>query len=179
MCWTLCQVPYLRCCIQPYSSSRSVHHYHLHFTHGKRPGGSSNLTKLISVKLYFTDYAVIVVPVSLSLSPSTQHPTTLRQSPHHCSCPWVMCISSLAPPFPILYCIPPWLFCNYLFVLLNPLTSSPISLYPLLSGNHQNVLCIHDSVSVVCLVCLFKIQLLIDLYFLPLYYSVLIFFFLK
>ena len=37
-----------------------------------------------------------------------------------------MCIKSLAPPFPILYYTPPWLFCNCLFVLLNPLTSSPI-----------------------------------------------------
>ena len=56
--------------------------------------------------------------------PSTTH--SLKQSPHHCSCPWVMCISSLASPFPILYFIPPWLFCNYLFVLLNPLASTPI-----------------------------------------------------
>ena len=36
------------------------------------------------------------------------------------------CIGSLATPFPILYFISPWLFYNYLFVLLKPLTSSPI-----------------------------------------------------
>ena len=61
----------------------------------------------------------------------------------------------LAAPYPILYFTSPWLFCNYLFVLPNPLTSSPILPYPLPSGNHQNHLCIHDSVSVllVCLVC--------------------------
>ena len=48
----------------------------------------------------------------------------------------------------------PWLFCNYLFVLLNPLTSYPFPHTPLLSSNHQNVLHIHDSISVlVCLVC--------------------------
>ena len=59
---------------------------------------------------------------------STYH--CLRQSPHHCSCPWVMHISFLATPFPILYCISPWLFCNYLFVLLNALTFSPTPPHP-------------------------------------------------
>ena len=47
----------------------------------------------------------------------------------------------------------PMVLCNYLFVLLNPLTSSPVLPYPLPSGNHQNTHCIHNSVSVlVCLV---------------------------
>ena len=60
----------------------------------------------------------------------------------------------VATLFPILYCASPWLFCNYLFVHLNPLTSSPIPPHTLPSGNHQNVLGIYDSVSVlVCLVC--------------------------
>ena len=36
---------------------------------------------------------------------------------------WFMSISSLATPFPILYLTSLWLFCNYLFVRLNPLTS--------------------------------------------------------
>ena len=87
--------------------------------------------------------------------PPPSIPYSLSQCPHHCSCPWVMHISSLAPPFPTLYFISPWLFSNYLFVLLTALTSSPISLHPLPSGNHQNTLCICDSVSVllVCLVC--------------------------
>ena len=31
------------------------------------------------------------------------HPHSLRQSPHHCSCPWVMHTGSLATPF-FLYC---------------------------------------------------------------------------
>ena len=91
----------------------------------------------------------------LCLPPQNIHPF-LRQSPHHGSCPWVMCISSLATLFPILYFTSPWLFCNYLFVLLNPLTSSLILSYTLhQSGNLQNPLYIHDSVSVllVCLVC--------------------------
>ena len=67
-------------------------------------------------------------------------PYYLRESSHHCPCPWLMCISSLVTPFPILYFTSPWLFCNYLFVLLNPLTSSPIPPHPLPSGNHQNSL---------------------------------------
>ena len=57
-------------------------------------------------------------------------PNSLRQSLHHCSCPWVMCISPLATPFPILNLTCPWLFCNYLFVLLNPLTSLPMPPHP-------------------------------------------------
>ena len=46
--------------------------------------------------------------------PSTPH--SLRQSPHHCSCPWVMHVSSLATPSTVLYFTSPWLFCNYLVV---------------------------------------------------------------
>ena len=65
--------------------------------------------------------------VPLYPSPPLQ---SYRQSPHLCSCPWVMCVSSLASPFPILYFISPWLFCNYQFVLLNTLTSSPILTHP-------------------------------------------------
>ena len=84
--------------------------------------------------------------------PSTPH--SLRQSSHNYSCPWVICVSSLATPFPTVCFTSPWLFCNYLFVLLHPFTISPIPLSaPLPSDNHQNALCIHDSVSVfVCLV---------------------------
>ena len=92
-------------------------------------------------KLYFIDYAITVVPIFPPLPFSTQHPHFLRPSPQHRSCPCVMPVSSLATPFPVLYFPSPWLFWNYRFVVLNPLT-------PLPSGNHQNTLCIHDSVSV-------------------------------
>ena len=69
-----------------------------------------------------------------TLYPST--PRSLRKPPPlfmsmgcvHGSYPRV--ISSLATPFLILYFTSPWLFFKYQFVLLNPLTSSPISLYP-------------------------------------------------
>ena len=112
--------------------------------------------------LYFIDYAITVVLILPLGPPPPSIPLSLRQLPHYCTCPWVMCISSLATPFPILYFTSTWLFCHYLCILLNTLTSSPIPspLHPfphtsLSSGNCQNTLCIHDSVSVllVCLVC--------------------------
>ena len=79
--------------------------------------------------------------------PPPNVPYCLRQSPHHCSCPLVKHITSSATPFPILYFISPWLFYNYLFVLLNPLTSSCLLHNSFPSGNHQDALCIHGSAS--------------------------------
>ena len=81
----------------------------------------------------------------------------LRQSPHHCSCPWLGCIVLWL--LHVLHCtVHPHGYSNYLFVLFNPLTSSPIPPHPLPSGNHQNALHIHDSVSVLfdCLVYFFR-----------------------
>ena len=75
-------------------------------------------------KLYFNDYAITAVPIFPLLSPLPSMPHSLSQSPHLCSCPWAMCINSLAISYSVF--ISPWLFCNYLLVLLNPLTSSPI-----------------------------------------------------
>ena len=72
--------------------------------------------------VFFKNYILLIMLLELSwFSPfptSTQHPHSLRQSPHHCSCPWVMCIRSLASPYPILYFTSQRLSCNYLFVLL-------------------------------------------------------------
>ena len=95
-----------------------LHHHHHHYHH----------------KISFLSCILLIMLLRLSqfppplcpLPPSTPH--SLRQSPHHCSSPWVMHISSLATPFPILYFTFPWLFCNYPF-LLNPLTSLPIPAY--------------------------------------------------
>ena len=118
----------------------------------------------IQINPSYFNYILLIMLLQLSqfssLPLSTQHtalpqdiPTPLFMSMAH------KCISSLIPLFPILYFIFTWLFCNYLFILLNSLTSSPIPLYPLPSGNHQNTLhdvfCFHDSVSVLslCLVC--------------------------
>ena len=46
--------------------------------------------------------------------------------PYLSSCPWVIHISSLASPFPILFLTSPCLFVTYWCVLLNPCTFSPI-----------------------------------------------------
>ena len=58
----------------------------------------------------------------LPLLPSTQHP-----HPEAIASPLFMstghCIRSSAALFPILSFTSPWLFCNHLFVLVNPLTS--------------------------------------------------------
>ena len=75
---------------------------------------------------FFIDYAITVVLIFPLCTPSTQNPPLPQAIPHHCSCPWVMHISSLTTPCPILYFTSPWLFCTYLFVLLNPLNFSPI-----------------------------------------------------
>ena len=94
------------------------------------------------VSLIFFHFILLIMLLLLSwffplCSPSTQHPPLPQAIPHNFSCPWVMCISFLATPIPILYFTSPWLFCNYLFVLCNPLTSSCIPQTPIPSGSHQ------------------------------------------
>ena len=84
------------------------------------------------ILLIILTFVLLFPPLSLS----TKHPHSLRQSLRDCSCPQVMHISSLAIPFPILYLTSPWLFCNYIFILLNHLTSHPLSSSPLPSGNY-------------------------------------------
>ena len=107
-------------------------------------------------KLYLIDSAITVVLIfhPLLLQPSTLH--LLRQSPHHYSCPWVMQISSLATLFSVLYSTSPWLFCDYQFVHLNPLTSSSIPPQLLSIGQSSKCtwylwFCLHSS----CLFSLF------------------------
>ena len=97
---------------------------------------------------------VVPFPPLYSPPPCTTPPTHIPLPPAFSSCPGVIHISSLAAPFPIPYFTSPWLFCKYLFLLLNPFTSPPISATP---SSHlatiKNPLHIHDSVSVlVCLV---------------------------
>ena len=84
------------------------------------------LRKLFNFLLYFIDYSITVVPIFPPLLPSTQHPPLPQTVPT----PLFKGVSSLATPFPILYFISPWLYCNYQFVLLTPLTSSPIPPHP-------------------------------------------------
>ena len=115
----------------------------------------------------FSNYILLTILLQLSqflpfpLSTSTTH--SLRPSPHHCSCPWVMHIRSLATPFPI-YFTSPWLFHNYLFVLLNPLTSSPTPQHSPPNGQPKNALCIHDSVSVLLVCLVYSVDSIVDRY---------------
>ena len=69
---------------------------------------------------------------------------SLRQSPHYCSCLWVMHVSSLATLFPVLYFTSSWLFCKSIFVLLNPSPLHPFPHNTLPSEKHQNAL--HDGI---------------------------------
>ena len=139
------------------------------------------------MNVYFIVFNYILLIMLLQLSqffllclPLPRTPNSPWHSPHLCLYPSVTHISSLATPFPTLYFTSPWLFHNYLFVPLNPFTSSPILPYtPLPSGNYQNALHIHDSVSVllVCLVCF--LDSIIDRYVFLSLFIVLIFFFLN
>ena len=70
-----------------------------------------SLISLLSfLKLCFIDYAIIIVPIFPLCLPPPSNPYSLRYSPHLCSCPLVIRVSSLATPFPILYFTPQRLF---------------------------------------------------------------------
>ena len=63
-------------------------------------------TRLMAIYLfliYFIDYAITVVPIFPLLSPLHLVLLFPLAIPHHSSCPWVMYISSLASPFPIVF----------------------------------------------------------------------------
>ena len=61
---------------------------------------------LIFKNIYFTDYAITVVPIFPPLPHPPGTPHSLWQSPHTLSsCSWVMHVSSLFTPFPILFLI--------------------------------------------------------------------------
>ena len=109
---------------------------------------------LLFFKVYFIDCAITVVQIFLPLSPSTQYPPSLQQYPLS-SCLWVMHISSLASPFPILFLISPCLFCTYKLYFLISAPFLPFLPFLFLASNSQNDLNTYDSVPVlvVCLVC--------------------------
>ena len=85
---------------------------------------------LFTVHTKFFCYVLLIIVLQLSwffpiCPPPLNTPYSLRQSPTivhvHGSCVQVLWL------FHFLYCtISPWLFCDYLLVLLKPLTSSPI-----------------------------------------------------
>ena len=109
--------------------------------------------------------------------PPPSNPHSLRQSPHHYSC-HVYKSFDYSISYNVLYI--PMAVTTYLYFLI-PSSLHPFPLTPLTSGNHQNILCIHDSVSVllVCSVCF--LGSIVDRYVFSaiLLFIVLIFFFFK
>ena len=81
--------------------------------------------------IYFIDYAITVVPFfSSPLFPSALHCPPTRIPPSLSSCPWVIHISSLASPFPILFLTFPCLFSTYHLCFLLPVSFPPFSTPP-------------------------------------------------
>ena len=80
------------------------------------------------------------------------------------SCPWVMCVSSLASPFPILFFRSCCLFCPYKLCFLILLLFPPYSPFPFQADNPPCDLHFYDSVSVlvVCLVCFCFLDSVVD-----------------
>ena len=74
--------------------------------------------------------------------------------PHLSSCVWVVHVSSLASPFPILFLTSPCLFCTYKLCFLFPVLFSPNLPLPLPTDNPPCDLHFCDSatVLVICLV---------------------------
>ena len=102
----------------------------------KNIGNNRGLLKINSTKvgfyffkIYFIFYAVTVghfFPLSfITLCPVS--PTLPSAFSHLSSCPWVVHISSLASPFPILFLIFPCLFCTYHLCFLFPVPFPPLS----------------------------------------------------
>ena len=103
---------------------------------------------------YFIDYAITVVPYFCPLYsplPCTPLPPSF---PQLSSCPWVVRVSSLASPFPILFLSYPYLFCTYHLCFLFPVAFLPFCPFPLPTDNPLNDLHLYDSVPVrvICLV---------------------------
>ena len=104
-------------------------------------------------KIHFIDYVVTVVLIFPPVPSSTQYPHSLQQPPTLSSCPWVVHISSLASPFPILFLTSTLCIWYRPLMLLLSCTFSPILPPP--TETPPCDLCIYDSVPVllVCSVC--------------------------
>ena len=90
---------------------------------------------------------------SFPLSPSIQHLPLPSAFPYLSSCPWVVHVSSLASPFPILFLTSPCLFSTYHLCCLFPFPT--FYSHPLPADNPPCDLHFYDSIPVlvVCLVC--------------------------
>ena len=87
--------------------------------------------RFLFFKVYFIDYTITVVSFLFSpFSPSVLHHTRNRIPCSLSSCPWVIYISSLAPPFPMLFLTSPYLFCTYHLCFVFPFPPFSSSLPP-------------------------------------------------
>ena len=77
------------------------------------------------IKKYFTDYVITIVPILLPWPLSTWYPLHSSNAPLS-SCPWVMHISSLTSPFPILFLTSPCLYYPYQLCILIPALFLPL-----------------------------------------------------
>ena len=139
------------------------------------------------LQLYFIDYSITVVSISPPLPLSTQQPLLSQAIPPtivHVHESWVWVLWLLYFLYYILhpysYCVTTHSVLCALYILIpSPLHSFPYT--PLLSGNHQNAFCTHNSVSVllVCLVCFLDSIVHRYVFLANLLFIVLIFFFLN
>ena len=126
---------------------------------GKERGSEVPLSPLFPKRqfiflIYFIDYAITVFPFFFSpLSPSTLH-TPFYQIPPLGSSPWVIHISSLASPFPIIFLTSPVHFLPIIYASYSLYLFPPFSLLHLPTDNLICDLHFCDSVLVlvVCLV---------------------------
>ena len=107
-------------------------------------------------KVYFSDYAIRVFPISPSLSSSSLYPQP-SSIPHLSSCPRVVHVSSLSPLFPIPFLTSPYLFYANQLCFFFPLPFPSIPPFPLPTEISPCDVHFSDSVPVlvVCLVFVF------------------------
>ena len=101
----------------------------------------------------FFKYILLIILLQLShffLSFISVHPPhpSYQNLPAFSSCPWVVHITSLASPFPILFLTSPCPFCTYQLCFLFPVPFSPLSPLPLPTDKHPCDLHFCDSVPV-------------------------------
>ena len=101
----------------------------------------------ISITVYIQYYFVLISGVQHS----GWKPCTLKSDPPDISSthlsPYVVIIILLTI-IPVMYFTSQWLYCNYQSIFLNPSPFSLSPITPLLTGNHQSVFCIYESVSI-------------------------------
>ena len=110
-----------------------LHWATLTFSYFKRLGMRENSD-------YHFKYILLIMLLQLPhifspLFPSALHPPSHQHSPAPRTCPWVIHISSLASPFPILFSTSPCLFFTYNLCFLFPVPFPPFSPYPFPADN--------------------------------------------